>query len=331
MSRHGLRRQTLTGMLALVVGLIACDDAPQTPLEPDLGVVSRGGGARSLEVYTQNLFHGGDTGPILTLDFNDVPAVIQEANVFWGDVQASDFPSRAEEIVDELEERMPHVVAFQEVFDLVVRDAVFQPVGGLDMLAVVEAEIAERGLPYVTDVVQNNTAVTLPLGFDPALPGISAWLDVTDRVVSLRRSDVDLIETGQGEYAAQFPLGPATLKRGWARLSVRHAGATYHFVNTHLEVQHHCRRSELGCRGGTGGPQLDVHLRRTHGRGLHRRLGRLTTPPSKRDGLYVLPGQEPDRSRDTRREDRLRAGTFIRTGKRPMGHEARPVPIGTRR
>lgn len=237
MSRHGLRRQTLTGMLALVVGLIACDDAPQTPLEPDLGVVSRGGGARSLEVYTQNLFHGGDTGPILTLDFNDVPAVIQEANVFWGDVQASDFPSRAEEIVDELEERMPHVVAFQEVFDLVVRDAVFQPVGGLDMLAVVEAEIAERGLPYVTDVVQNNTAVTLPLGFDPALPGISAWLDVTDRVVSLRRSDVDLIETGQGEYAAQFPLGPATLKRGWARLSVRHAGATYHFVNTHLEVQ----------------------------------------------------------------------------------------------
>ena len=104
MSRQGMRRQTLTGMLALAVGLVACDDQ-QTPLEPDLGVVSRGGETRSLEVYTQNLFNGGDTGPILTLDFNDVPAVIQEANVFWGDVQASDFPSRAEEIVDELEER----------------------------------------------------------------------------------------------------------------------------------------------------------------------------------------------------------------------------------
>jgi len=105
------------------------------------------------------------------------------------------------------------------------------------MLAVIEAEIQDRGLPYVTDAVQNNTSVTLPLGFDPGLPGISLWLSVTDRVISLRRSDVELLEVDQGEYAARLPLGPVTLIRGWARLSVEHGGETYHFVNTHLEVQ----------------------------------------------------------------------------------------------
>jgi hypothetical protein len=123
------------------------------------------------------------------------------------------------------------------VFDFVLRDAAFQPIGGLDMLGVVEAEIARRGLPYVTDVVQNHTSVTLPAGFDPGIPGISLWLSVTDRVASLRRTDVELLEMDQGEYVARLPLGPVTLTRGWVRLSVAHAGETYHFVNTHLEIQ----------------------------------------------------------------------------------------------
>lgn len=237
MPSHGPHRRALAGLLTAAVGLAACDAPPQTPLEPDLGLSSRGGQAQPLAVYTQNLFHGGDTEPILTLDFDDLPAVVQEASVFWGDVEASDFPQRAIAIVDELEARMPHVVAFQEVFEVVTRDAAFQPIGGLDMLEVIEAEIRNRSLPYVTDVVQNNTSVTLPMGLDPGLPGVSLWLSVTDRVVSLRRSDVELLEVDQGEYAARLPLGPVTLTRGWARQSVVHAGETYHFVNTHLEVQ----------------------------------------------------------------------------------------------
>jgi endonuclease/exonuclease/phosphatase family metal-dependent hydrolase len=32
-------------------------------------------------------------------------------------------------------------------------------------------------------------------------------------------------------------LGPIQLKRGWARVSVDHAGRPHHFVTTHLEVQ----------------------------------------------------------------------------------------------
>jgi len=88
-----------------MIGLAACDQPTQTPFEPDLGISSHNDREHSLAVYTQNLFHGGDTDPILTLDFNDIPAVIQEANIFWGDVQASDFQQRAVEIVDGIEEK----------------------------------------------------------------------------------------------------------------------------------------------------------------------------------------------------------------------------------
>jgi hypothetical protein len=111
MSTHGPRRNVLWTVLCVVAALTACDSPPETPFEPELGVRSNGGGARAFEVYTQNLFHGGDTEPILTLDFNNIPSVIQEANIFWNDVQGSDFPQRAVAIVDQIEERMPHVVA----------------------------------------------------------------------------------------------------------------------------------------------------------------------------------------------------------------------------
>jgi hypothetical protein len=189
-------------VLTVAVGLAACDNPPETPFEPEFGIHSNN--ARPFEVYTQNLFHGGDTEPIITLDFNDLPAVMGAANVFWNDVQNSDFPLRVVEIVDEIEQQMPHVVAFQEVFQIAVLNADFQPIGGLDMLAAVKAEIANRNLPYVTDVIQNNTNVPLPLGFDPEI-GVTQWLNVTDRIASLRRTDVKLLGVDNGTYDTRMP------------------------------------------------------------------------------------------------------------------------------
>ncbi len=222
-------------VLVLTGGLAACADHLDSPIQPEMAISANAGGARTFEVFTQNLFLGGDTGPILTADFSDIPGLVALASTFWGDVLGTDFPERAVEIVDEIEARMPHVIGLQEALNFVVLDGSFQPIGVLDMLAVMEAEIASRGLPYVTEAVQQNTTGTMPL--ELGATGITKYLNFTDRIATLRRTDVEVVEEAQGEYAVGFPVGPITLKRGWIRTAVAYAGTTYHVLNTHLEIQ----------------------------------------------------------------------------------------------
>ena len=233
---HDLGGRVLATVLLLATGLGACDDSQQAPFGPDLAVSSNDRDRRPFEVYTQNIYLGGDTGPLFTIDFTDIPLVIASTNVFWQEVLASNAPERAAAIVDEIADRRPHVVGLQEVLRFVLLDGGFQPIGGLDLLAAIESEIASRGLPYETEVIQAATSSTLPLAFDPEAGAISQWLNFTDRLVTLRRTDVEVTSAAQGLYAATLNLGPVELKRGWTRTSAAHDGTTYHFVNTHLEI-----------------------------------------------------------------------------------------------
>ena len=222
----------------------ACADAPE-PTAPTLDEAVQAQSSWSpitagepFTVYTQNVYLGGDTGPIFSLDLSNIPAVLQATNLFWAQVKASDVPARAAAIVDDLDERRPHVVGLQEVFRFVVVD----PRNGavldyVDLLAAIQAEIAARGLPHEVVRVQTNTSSALPMAVDFSVGQISKALSFTDRVVALRRTDIPVAASAQGTYAATFALGPVVLKRGWIRLSVEHEGVPYHFVTTHLETQ----------------------------------------------------------------------------------------------
>jgi endonuclease/exonuclease/phosphatase family metal-dependent hydrolase len=232
----------LLSLLLLGVLLSACrdiaDERAFSPTGPQVGAVGAGENAADAEpfdVYTRNAYLGGDTGPLFTLDFANVPAVVAATNVFWSQVQSSAPEERMTAIVDEIDRRRPHVVGLQEVLRFVVLDGAMAPIGGIDLLALIEAEIAARGLPYTTEIVQAATSAGLPLAIGAT--GITQLLSFTDRLVILRRDDVALESEGSGLYAAAVPLGPLALRRGWARVSVDHHGTTHHFVTTHLEVQ----------------------------------------------------------------------------------------------
>jgi endonuclease/exonuclease/phosphatase family metal-dependent hydrolase len=222
--------------------LTACQDDPDEdylgPTEPQLAAFAAeagGGGAEPFDVYTQNVYLGGDTGPLFTLDLTNVPAVVAATNTFWSAVQQSEAADRMAAIVDEIDRRRPHVVGLQEVLRFVVLNDTMTPIDGLDLLALIEAEIAARGLPYTTEVVQSTTSAGLPLAVGAS--GITRLLSFTDRLVVLRRNDVTIQNELSGVYAAAVPLGPVTLRRGWAGVSVEHDGTIHHFVTTHLEVQ----------------------------------------------------------------------------------------------
>ncbi len=183
------------------------------------------------------MYLGGDTGPIFTLDFGDIPALIAATNLFWSEVQASGVAERVTAIVDEIDTRRPQLVGLQEVFQFVAVEfgsGTPTVVEVVDLLAYVESEIAARALPYDVVAVQENTSTGAAFGL-PLSP--TRILQFTDRLVALRRTDVAVTGSAHGTYAATFQLGPLTLERGWIRVTTEHNGVPYHFLTTHLESQ----------------------------------------------------------------------------------------------
>jgi endonuclease/exonuclease/phosphatase family metal-dependent hydrolase len=183
-------------------------------------------------VYTQNLFLGGDTGPLFTLDLSNLPAVIAATQVFWADVKASGIPDRMAAIAGEIAARKPHLVGVQEAVQFTVLDmaAGGAVIDGADLLAELQRQIAARRLPYEVAAVQNNTTIVLPLSPTTVLRAV-------EQIAVLRRTNVPATSIAQGTYAAFVPLGPYQLKRGWIRLGTTHRGIPYHFITTHLETQ----------------------------------------------------------------------------------------------
>jgi endonuclease/exonuclease/phosphatase (EEP) superfamily protein YafD len=239
--------RTVLGAVLLATVAAGCSDTPRTFGPTDLGSVPSLGKAQqpgALAVYTQNVYLGGDTGPLFSLDFSNIPALIQATNLFWNQVTASDPAGRAAALVDRIAENRPHLVGLQEVFEFRVIDFTAQGpqlTARVDLLGAIQNEIDARVLPYEIVAVQANTttgsASGLPLAADPNTGTVTRILQFTDRIAVLRRTDVDVTDVEQANYQATYQLGPLTLSRGWIRVTTDVDGETRHFVNTHLESQ----------------------------------------------------------------------------------------------
>lgn len=243
---HSPRRAWLASLMAVILAT-GCTDAPgafgpEGASDPAFDAVPTRGGA--FTVYSQNLYLGGDTGPLLSLDFGNVPAVVEATNRFWQQVTASDPEARIEAVVARISAHRPHLVGLQEAFRFAVVDlATGTPVvtASVDLLTIMEDAIARLALPYEVVAVQENTttgpAGGLPLAIDPGAGRVTRILQFTDRIAVLRRTDVAVEAVEQDGFDAAFDLGPLTLERGWIRVRTNIDGVPRHFVTTHLEVQ----------------------------------------------------------------------------------------------
>jgi endonuclease/exonuclease/phosphatase family metal-dependent hydrolase len=193
-----------------------------------------------LRVMTRNVYWGGDIGIILQTDLSDIPAVVAAVNIVWAQVQNSFIQERIAALVDEIEAERPHFVGFQEVVQIVVLDEIGQATGGYDFVELLQSEIDARGLPYSFLAVQDNTTTVLPkaLGLVGGQPGVTEYVQFTERIAVLAHEQLRATEVAQGNYAATHSLGDfVEMKRGWIRVSSRRKGIPHHFVNTHLEIQ----------------------------------------------------------------------------------------------
>lgn len=234
-----MRRQQLWFVVAtgLVLGgpLLACGADAEAPGVP-------------VSVFTRNIYLGSDLNPLITIPTPaDVPAV---AATLWANIQASDFPSRAQVIADEIVTLSPALVALQEV-SLYRRQVPSDYAAGdatpnaqevvLDFLDTLMTALQARGGTYRIAGVAPNVDAELPVQ-DAA--GALFDLRLTDRDVILAREDVATADFVQNAFTDKltFTVGgvggvPLFFTRSSSHLRATVAGASFVFANSHLEIQ----------------------------------------------------------------------------------------------
>lgn len=242
MSTHVLYFHRLfctSGFLILIASLTSCD------FLPDLRPSGPLGKNPDVTVMTRNLYLGTDFNVLLGASTpEDVPARVAE---FFGNVQATNFPERAAALADEIESADPQLIGLQEVAlyrSQSPSDYLTGHTGPnamdveLDFLAILQSELAARGLPY--RIVNESVNVDAEL---PAARSATEFFDLrlTLRNVILARPNVRTTasETGMYEAVLQVPIGGATASftRSYGWISAVVAGVPFRFVNTHLETE----------------------------------------------------------------------------------------------
>jgi endonuclease/exonuclease/phosphatase family metal-dependent hydrolase len=192
------------------------------------GQDSRGFG--NITVMSRNLYVGADVdrviGALATPDpADDIPALLGAVAV----VQQTDFPTRARAIAKEIDRNRPDVVGLQEVSKL---DLDLTPLGAnvvihQDFLAILLAELADRGLKYrVAATLKNTQASPIPgislVDFDAVL--ISQGVELGSTIVAQNFShNIGVVAPG------------INIIRGFIVIDAKLGGRHYTVANTHLE------------------------------------------------------------------------------------------------
>ena len=195
-----------------------------------------------LRVMTQNLYLGSSLDPAITA--TTPTEFVVGVTTIWQTVQYTNFPARAAAIADEIKAKGPDLIGLQEV-------SRWTPVGpgapsGLDFLAILQGELASRGLSYSVAGVSDNASIgPVPIICNFNTGALCTWgLLFQDRdviLVNSARAGLHTWGTQSGRYTAQTvlttPVGPLSFDRGWVFVQGRLWGEHFRFVTTHLETE----------------------------------------------------------------------------------------------
>lgn len=195
---------------------------------------------RDLTVMTQNLYLGADIAQVL--DATTPLEFLVSVATTYGQVQFTDYPTRAAEIAAEIETANADVVGLQEVANWTASGPGAPP--SLDFLAILLQQLDDRGLSYSVASVSNNLSVgPVPLLF-PCSAAFSCFVSYADRDVILvnnERAGLQVSNPQSGRYDSQQVspslAGDISFDRGWASIDGQLDGKKFTFVTTHLEIE----------------------------------------------------------------------------------------------
>lgn len=200
-------------------------------------------GDRTVTVMTRNLYLGTDLRPIFAAP--TLPALFTAVANGYAQVQATNFPERAQAIAGEIAAAEPDLVGLQEA---ALYRTDFPPDGPAspaetvtyDFVQILLDALEARGQHYEVVALSTGTDAELPSGFPPTRD-----VRLTDREVLLARADLKtadlkLSNAQAGNYATQLVVptvgGPLPIPRGWVSVDVKIRGKEFRVVTTHLEA-----------------------------------------------------------------------------------------------
>jgi endonuclease/exonuclease/phosphatase family metal-dependent hydrolase len=195
---------------------------------------------RALGVMTQNLYLGSSLDPAIQAKTQE--EFIVAVATIYGTVQFTNFPARANAIANEIASEQPDVVGLQEVSKWTATGPGAPP--SLDFLAILQQDLAERGLSYSVASVSNNADIgPVPLVLCSG-PFGSCTLRFQDRdviLVNSANSALTVSNPASGRYQTQrvvtTPVGQLSFNRGWTSIDGTLFGKAFRLVNTHLETE----------------------------------------------------------------------------------------------
>lgn len=199
-------------------------------------------------VMTQNLYVGGDLGPIMRAR---TPQQSYQANTqLWNSVLATDYPTRSAALATEIEQTKPAVIGLQEATlwrDQLVSDVVTGTTTPnadhvvYDQVGLLIANLAADGTPYVV-ASRSTTSDTEGARINPDSPdGYSDIRRTSSDAILVRADQMDRISNPQsGDYLAKSvtvtSTGRRTNERGWVSVDYRLDDThTVRIISTHLE------------------------------------------------------------------------------------------------
>ena len=189
-------------------------------------------GSPAVTVMTQNMDAGTDLGFALAYLNTSTPTV--GIDLTYQEILQGNFAGRAAILAQQIATAKPHLVSLQEVTLWSTGPNPFVQTPLFDQLQLLLAALAGLGENYSVVVVNQLTAIALPMSS-------GVWLGFMDRDVVLARNDAALgiANIRKGIYAAELtipsPLGNIPVPRGWIAADATIGGHTFTFVETHLE------------------------------------------------------------------------------------------------
>jgi Endonuclease/Exonuclease/phosphatase family len=241
--RHGLLVATVMALIAaLFLGMAAEAEAKKKKAK-----------APKLDVMSRNIYLGADLGPILQAP--DINSAVDAGGEIANQVDATNFPLRAQALAQEILSKRPDLVGLQEValwrsgpVDIA---AVTNPSAAdvqYDFLQLLLAELNKTGNNYELVVVKEEFDAEFPVNDDgngSGLAGADHNERLTMRDAILRRVDskAKVSNPNSGTFATllRVSLGGGAVSldvtRGWTAVDVKLKGTKpFRFVNTHLEA-----------------------------------------------------------------------------------------------
>ncbi|MFD9339526.1 endonuclease/exonuclease/phosphatase family protein [Streptomyces sp. NPDC060028] len=202
----------------------------------------------SLRVMTRNLYLGADLAPVLAA--TSPQALVAAVTAAYANVQATNFPERAETLADEIADSDPHLVGLQEA--VLWRSQTPAGPGSAthveyDFLQILLDRLSARGKHYAA-----VATVTVGSDFEAPRSTPAGLQDIrlTDRDVLLARTDLAAhafsVSNAQAATFQNYvpicrpllgcpPNAPLQVRRGWVAADATVRGRTTRVVTTHLE------------------------------------------------------------------------------------------------